>query len=339
MNMNAPLISVVVPIHNGAIFAEETLESIFGQTIRDFELILVDDASTDDLKRVLERFRDSRLRVVRLERNVGVANARNEGVSLARGKYIAFCDADDICHLERLERQLAYFQQNPNLGICGTSFTCFSGTQELETVRHATSDSEIRAVLLMGNCFGMSTIMGKTEIFKAHAFDQAMSPTEDYDLWTRLANAGVQMANLRESLLRYRVHPTQASQRKSALLDRLSRKIRALYCARLVDAGELVKRICGEVVTEADLDAAAAAISNYCRHHAGYVPHQFRFLLAWLYQKQPCHGFRTWWRWRKIQTRLGLDLDQNYRFNIALFALLPSHIANRYADVLLKLKR
>ena len=334
-----PFISVVVPIHNGAKWVEETLESILNQTFDDFEVLLVDDASTDDLHQVLERIRDERLRVVHLESNVGVANARNEGVAIARGQYIAFCDADDICHPERFERQIGFLARNPNLGLCGTAFTCLSGAQDLETVRHSAADEEIRSTLMTGNCFGMSTVIGRTEIFKSHPFDQAMSPTEDYDLWTRLASAGVQMANLSDSLLRYRFHPSQASQQKSALLDRLSRKIRAIYCARLLASDMLVEHMQSEKVQKRDLDLAADAVDKYCRLHAGQSPSQFRFMLAWLYQKLPSHGLRAWWYWRAVQARLGLKLDRNYRLNTALLAWVPFPLGRPRTDVLLKLKR
>jgi len=339
MYKKAPLISAVVPIHNGAGLVEETLKSILNQTFDDFEVILVDDASTDDLRQLLERIRDQRLRLLHLESNVGVANARNKGVAIARGQYIAFCDADDICHLQRFERQIAFLTQNPNLGLCGTAFTCFSGAQDLETVRHPVTDEEIRSTLMTGNCFGMSTVMGKADIFKSHAFDQAMSPTEDYDLWTRLASAGVRMANLGDSLLRYRVHPTQASQQKRALLDRLSRKIRAIYCARLLANDMLVEHMQSETVLERDLYLAADIVDKYCRLHAGQSPRQFRFMLAWLYQKLPSHGLRAWWHWREVQAWLGLKLDRNYQLNVALLAWVPFPLGRARSDLLLKLKR
>ncbi len=339
MNKNTPLISVIVPIHNGANLVEETLKSIFNQTLADFEVILVDDASTDSLHQVLARYRDERLRVVHLKSNVGVANARNEGVVTASGQYIAFCDADDICHPLRFERQIAYLQQSPQLGLCGTAFTCFSGKQDLETIHHPVADEEIKVALMTGNCFGMSTVMGKANLFKSHSFDQAMSPSEDYDLWTRLASAGVRMSNLSESLLRYRVHPSQASQQKSSQLDRLSRKIRAIYCARLLANNVLVEKMELEKVQEQDLDLAAEAIGNYCLLHPSESPRQFRFMLAWLYQKLPFHGIRSWWHWKAVQARLSLKLDPSYQLNIALLAWAPFPLNRPQIEVLLKLKR
>jgi len=336
--MQLPVLTVVMPVHNGARWLGETLVSIYNQSFRDFELILVDDASTDALLGVLNAFPDPRLTVVRLEKNGGVAEARNKGVAQANSQYIAFCDADDVCQPERFEKQITFLQQHPRVGVCGTAFTCFE-TEDGETVRNPSSDGEIRRSLMRGNCFGTSTMMGRAELFKKHVFDQSMTPTEDYDLWTRLSCEGVQMANLPESLLRYRVHAQQASQQKSVRLDQLARKIRALYCARLLGLAGLLERMRVESIEMEDLEAAASGIVNYCATHSDVSVSEFRFMLAWLYQKLPNHGLLSWWRWTRLQKLLKLDLNRNYRFNIALLALLPIGISHKYFDTLIKMKR
>ena len=338
-NVQIPLVSLIVPVHNCAAFLGETLRAIFGQTLEEFELILVDDASTDNLSGVLEYFPDARLRLLRLDKNVGVANARNSGVYLARGQYIAFCDADDLCQPERLALQVAYLHKNPEVGVCGSAFTCFSDQGDMETIRHATADADIKVALMVGNCFGMSTMMGKAALFKQHVFDQSLSPTEDYDLWTRLAGAGVQMANLPDSLVRYRLHAAQASQKKSELLDQLSKKIRAIYCARLLNDPDLVAQLQTIAPSMATLNHAAAAVMVHCASHPEREPMNFRFMLAWVYQSLPHQGVVSWWQWHRLQKKLALKLDANYRFNIALSAFLPSVFVRRYAAVLLKLKR
>ncbi|WNO03725.1 glycosyltransferase family 2 protein [Rhodoferax mekongensis] len=338
MNHLVPTLSVVVPVHNGALWLAETLTSIYGQTWSDFELILVDDASTDNLREVLSAHPDRRLQVLHLERNAGVAGARNAGIAKARGQYIAFCDADDLCDPRRFELQLAYLQTHPALGACGTAFTCFD-TEERETVINPATDADIRHALLRGNCFGMSTMMGRAELFRCHPFDQSAAPTEDYDMWTRLASSGVPLANLSQSLLRYRIHAQQASQQKAQRLDQLARKIRSLYCARLIGADGLVERLQMENIELADMDEAANRILAFCADTREFAPSEFRFMFAWMYQKLPAHGLQPWMAWRRLQSRLGIALNSTYRINTALLALLPRVLTQRHFDTLVKLKR
>lgn len=334
----SPLLSVVVPVHNGADWLAETLQSIYTQTYLHFELILVDDASTDNLQEVLNGNPDSRLHVLRLEKNVGVAGARNAGIARAQGHYIAFCDADDLCDSKRFEIQLSYLSAHPAVGACGTAFTCFD-TEDRETVVNPATDAEIRHALLRGNCFGMSTMMGRAELFRNHPFDQTVALAEDYDLWTRLANSGVQLANLSQTLLRYRLHDQQASQQRAQRLDQLARKIRALYCARLIGAEELVNRLQTENVSVDDMERAADWVLSYCGDHTNFEPAEFRFMFAWMYQKLPAHGVGPWMIWRRIQAKLGMTLNSTYRINTALLALLPAMLTRRHSDTLVKLKR
>jgi glycosyltransferase involved in cell wall biosynthesis len=132
--MSVALISVVIPVHNGAAWLSQTLDSIFSQTYQIFEIILVNDASTDDLLGVLAPYSDLRLRVEHLSTNVGVSAARNHGIGLAQGKFIAFCDADDLCQPERLERQLVFLESNPEISMCGSAFTCFREAGDQATI-------------------------------------------------------------------------------------------------------------------------------------------------------------------------------------------------------------
>lgn len=332
--MNTALVSVIVPIHNGAKWLAQTLDSIFTQTHQQFEIILIDDASTDNLVEVLTPYRDDRLQVVRLEKNVGVSAARNRGIELARGDFIAFCDADDLCLPRRFELQLAFLTQHPDVGLCGSAFTCFD-TQDRETVINPATDEEIKRSLMQGNCFGLPTVMGRASVFKVTRFDEGLNVAEDYDLWTRLAGLGVCLANLPQSLLRYRWHPQQASRHKSDKLDQTTRKIRGIYCAALLGDQKLLARLRSGSLEFDDLAEAAQLLTA----HTAHEPRDFRFMLAWMYQRQPQHGVMPWFRWYRIQKRLKLHLDWNYRLNTTLLAFLPSSLAGKHFDTLIKLKR
>jgi hypothetical protein len=259
-------------------------------------------------------------------------------VTAARGRYLAFCDADDLCMPDRFQCQIEFLEQHPEIGVCGTGFTCFD-SEDRETIYHPGAPEAIRVALMRGNCFGLSTIMGRSILFQRYAFDRQIDVAEDFDVWTRMVAAGVQMANLPLSLLRYRLHAQQASQTKSARLDRVARKIRSRYCAQLLGEAQLLQKIEQELIGMDELHAAQRAIASYCASHPVFAPHAFRFLLAWLYQQLPAHGLRSWWQWRCIQQQLGLRLDRNYQFNVFLLALLPRSAAGKYFDVLIKLKR
>ena len=329
---------IVIPSYNNESWLEPNIASILNQTYKNYEVLYIDDCSTDDLDSVLVNVSDGRLKVLRLGQNMGVAKARNRGIAHAKGQYIAFCDADDICHPRRFDEQIEFLQQHPAVGVCGSGFTCFAD-EDLETVFNPHSNEEIRRHLMRGNCFGMSTMIGHAELFRSYLFNQAMSPTEDYDLWTRMASAGIQMANVSKSLVRYRLHAQQASQLKSVVLDQLARKIRALYCARLIGNRILLERMDAETVEFDDIKVAANAIVMFCADNVQFSVNDFRFMLVWMYQKLSQHGPVSWWRWTCVQKELKLNLSNNYRFNIALLALLPFGNDFKYFDTLIKLKR
>lgn len=332
--MNRPLISVVVPVHNGAQWLRATLDSIFEQTYPYFEVVLVDDASSDALGEVLASFGDSRLLTTHLKKNVGVSAARNLGIYLAKGDFIAFCDADDVCHPQRFENQLNFLEQHSNIDLCGSAFTCFD-TIDREIVVNPASDEEIKKAMMLGNAFGLSTVMARADIFKTNRFDETLKVSEDYDLWTRLAVSGARLANLSDSLVRYRWHPEQASRDQGKSLDQTARRIRSEYCAGMLNAPHLLEKLRNESIELNDLEETV----HYVALQKSYEPRAFRFMLAWMYQLLPHHGWLPWLKWRKMQKHLQLDLDWNYRLNTFLLACLPSRLGHKYFDTLIKLKR
>lgn len=333
-----PLISVVIPVHNGARWLGETLDSLYAQGWHDFEIVLIDDASTDGLQEVLDHHADPRLITIHLGDNVGVSAARNRGIELARGRYIAFCDADDLCHPQRLARQMAFLDEHPEIGLCGTAFTCFD-TEERNTVINPETDAQIRQALRQGNCFGLSTVMARAAVLQGNHFNTGIDVAEDYDLWVRLVMNGVQCANLPESLVLYRLHPGQVSRHKSIRLDQVSRQIRSCYWASLLGDVHLQALIHSGEIGLNDLEVAAQSVAFRAVQTPAIEAREFRFMLAWMYQQLPRHGVRSWLHWMRIQKRLALSLDSNYLLNIALLALLPGTIGRKYLYTLTKLKR
>jgi glycosyltransferase involved in cell wall biosynthesis len=122
MAYERPVVSVVVPAYNVATTIRQTLDSILHQTFQDIEIIVVDDGATDETPQILKSYKDSRMRVVR-QVNRGLAGARNTGIQLSMGKYIAFCDSDDIWEAEKIELHVRHLEADSSIGIsfCGSS--------------------------------------------------------------------------------------------------------------------------------------------------------------------------------------------------------------------------
>ena len=206
--MNTPLVSVVMAVFNGERFLPETLDSVLNQTFRDFELIIVDDGSTDGTPAVLAHYlqADPRL-VVQHGPNRGQVVSLNIGCRLARGRYIARIDADDVCLPERFERQVQFLERNPQVAMVGSSISNIDerGTP-LATWPLPTGDQEIRDRLfgLREIPFCHVTLMFRTVVYHAvNGYRTAFAPAEDYDMWLRIAERW-QVANLPEPLVKVR---------------------------------------------------------------------------------------------------------------------------------------
>ncbi|MFI8378751.1 glycosyltransferase family 2 protein [Leeuwenhoekiella sp. NPDC079379] len=209
MKESQPLISVLLPVYNAANFIEESVQSILNQTLGDFELLIIDDCSTDSTLKVIESFEDSRIFLYRKKINSGYTESLNWGITNSRGKYIARMDADDISLPTRFEKQIRFLEENPDVAICGTDAKVIGGDLKFN---YPSSNEEIKINLLFGSSLVHPTIMGRREVFLEYSYDTSKEPAEDYDLFTRLAVSGKKMANIPESLLVYRVHSNQISQ-------------------------------------------------------------------------------------------------------------------------------
>jgi glycosyltransferase involved in cell wall biosynthesis len=215
--MKGVSVSVVMSIFNGEVYLREAMDSILGQTFQDFEFIVIDDGSTDGTGEVLLSYaqRDARVHVVRHE-NRGRAESLNIGIGLAEGKYIARMDADDISLSDRLQHQVSFLDDHPEVGLLGGAFDSISvDGHVLNKVQYPTEDMEIRAVMLRYNPFCHPTVMMRKELaVAAGLYRKALLDADDYDLWLRMSER-CKVANLAACVLRYRVHSSQVSIRNS----------------------------------------------------------------------------------------------------------------------------
>jgi hypothetical protein len=206
-----PLISVIMPVYNGEKYLHEAVESILAQTLADFELIVIDDGSTDRSAAILESFRqnDARVIVQHHSQNQGIVAANNTGLAIARGKYIARMDADDISLPERFEKQAAYLEKHPEIEILGSAIRLIDERgQTIGMLSAPRDDLAIRWTSLFSSPFMQPTIMFHHSVVTEHALSYRGSKeqAEDFDFSIRLLEH-VRGFNLTESLYIYRVHP------------------------------------------------------------------------------------------------------------------------------------
>jgi glycosyltransferase involved in cell wall biosynthesis len=217
--MSVPRVSVVMPICNAGRFLDLAISSIRAQTLTDFELILVDDGSTDDSDHVLceHTAADPRLSVLRLPHG-GIATALNHGIVRAQSNLIAIMNGDDEAMPERLERQVAAMQEYPDVAVLGTAADMMDQAgRTLGRIQPPTDPALIRDKLMAANWLAHPTVMMRRDVvLAAGGYRPIFTASEDYDLWLRLSEHH-DLSNTPEPLLRYRVHDGQVSRRRWVL--------------------------------------------------------------------------------------------------------------------------
>jgi glycosyltransferase involved in cell wall biosynthesis len=210
-NDHIPLVSVAVPAYNVARYIESALESVLRQSFRDFELIVINDGSTDTTPRLLDRIAstDCRVKVVH-QQNQGLAPALNRALAECRGKYIARMDGDDLCVRERFEKQVEYLESNPDCVLLGTHIQfidCYDAPL-VEVPALLRTHEEIDAGLMKGRGGSLChpTVMMRADaVRKVGGYNNAYSNNEDLDIFLKLCETG-RAYNLGEVLLKYRRH-------------------------------------------------------------------------------------------------------------------------------------
>lgn len=210
----APKISVIMPVFNSQNYLREAIESILNQTFRDFEFIIINDASTDESLNIINSYNDSRIQVIDNSLNKGAPLSLNLGLQLASGEYIARMDADDISFPERFSKQVEYLDQNFHISVLGTNVIEIDQKGKPITgypSKYPSDPNLIRWLLLFKNCLRHPTVMARRSFFEAvGVFNDEWRPAADYHLWLRAAYK-YSYSNLTEALLYYRWHDTNVS--------------------------------------------------------------------------------------------------------------------------------
>jgi len=211
---HGPEISAVLPVYNGEAYVREAVESILAQTFPDFELIIINDGSTDGSGEILRELASRDPRIVLVERaNGGLVSALNEGIEMARADLIARMDADDAAVPERFALQLARMRAEPELGVLGSFIRIVDKTGRfIRQGSYPVMPAETARFLKHGSPLAHPTVMMRKEaVMKVGGYRQAFSHCEDYDLWLRISELGYAIANIPQPLLNYRVHGANVS--------------------------------------------------------------------------------------------------------------------------------
>lgn len=237
--IDTPLVSVVLPVHDGARYLAAAIQSILDQTYRHFELIVIDDGSTDDSAALAASFADPRIVLVRNERNLGLARTLNRGLDLARGELVARMDADDIAAPARLERQVQRMRDDPGLAVLGTDITYIDpADRPLGRPRDLPCGATwVGWRLLRGTCLYHPTVMLRRAALGAERYAEGYTHAEDYELWLRLARTQ-RLDNLGECLLQHRRYQQSVSVRHrtdqvAAAAHALCTHVRRVYALEL----------------------------------------------------------------------------------------------------------
>lgn len=206
-------VSIIVSTYNGERHLRPALDSLLAQSFKDFELIVIDDGSTDGSTDILSSYEDPRLVVVRHRSNLGIATSQNDGLSLAKGTYIALQDHDDISDKDRLARQVSFLESNPGISLVGSSARVIDErVNELSPWTVPTSDIDLKWSLLFLNPFLHTSLMVRRSEFKSvpYSSDPSFRFAEDFEWLSRFSENNA-VANLTEQLVSWRRHASQAS--------------------------------------------------------------------------------------------------------------------------------
>lgn len=216
--LNKPILSVIMPAYNSEDYIEQAILSVLNQTFKDFELIIIDDNSTDSTFKIINKFalKDSRIRVLQSKKNLncGGDKCANLGLEAARGKYIARMDADDITYPTRFEKQIKFLEKNKNIYLVGSNADVINHMGEIigEKNEPLTSDAIYKAY------FGFHPLIHPTCVFrnklkkgKKFKYEIKYSANNDYYTFFKLICQGYKFVNMEEKLIKYRIHSHNAT--------------------------------------------------------------------------------------------------------------------------------
>lgn len=213
MKTKIPTVSVVMPVYNSDKYLSLAIDSILHQSYRDFEFIIINDASKDSSSAILNKYKkkDKRIKVIRNKSNLGVTKSLNIGVLKARGKYIIRMDADDWSHPERFKYQVQLMKKNPDIVVSGSDIEVCDENLQPTYIRHYhNTDQEIRKHIFRYSPFAHPATIWRSDVLKKELYNEILTTSQDYELYFRVGKIGKFM-NINKCLLKLRLHTKSVS--------------------------------------------------------------------------------------------------------------------------------
>lgn len=235
-----PVISVLMPVYNAGSYLRDAIQSILDQSYKDFELIVLNDGSTDSSEEIIKSFSDPRIRYMINERNLGIVATLNRGIDLARGAYIARMDGDDLSLPNRFEIQLKYFESETEAAVVCSPAYCITPAgnpaADWDADIMARTSQQIRSTLAKENCIAHPSVLIRAGILKKYRYREAQKGSEDWDLWMRIVADGLKIIKTKERLLKYRIHfqSTTSLHNASASVERKIIRVRKRFLSHRI---------------------------------------------------------------------------------------------------------
>ncbi|HXC04905.1 MAG TPA: glycosyltransferase [Bacteroidia bacterium] len=264
-HLKTPLISVLMPVYNRENFLREAIDSILNQTETDFELLILDDGSTDQSASIARSYTDSRIRFISNDRNRGIVYTMNKGIHEARGHFIARMDSDDIALPERFEKEVHILLTMPEVGfVAGLITQMDEQGKELgpwADDRANLTHAQIRWRTQAENCIANPTVMFRREVLQKYRYNKHQVESEDWDLWLRMFSNGEQIYKINEVLLLYRIH-------RNSITVQYNRKSLYLKKARIQLVYVFSKFRKLQELTRYDIRVFRNGVLNFVKHLA-----------------------------------------------------------------------
>lgn len=193
------IVTIAIPVFNGGEYIRDAIQSVLNQTFKDFELLIINDGSTDNSMEIAQLYNDKRIKIINDGKNRGLVYRLNQSVELAKGKYYARMDADDIMHPDRIQRQIDYLTVNPEIDVVGTAIYSIDAHNVIKGAYEACE--HFKNMEIPG--FVHPSVMGKTSWFRQNMYDARYLRAEDLELWLRTRGQS-KFANINEQLMYYR---------------------------------------------------------------------------------------------------------------------------------------